>query len=134
MDFSWSPTWPALVHEFRNGREIYFADRTHFLPLEIPERVAALSAGGTHTLTIKADSTNVIAESNEQDNTYTKTITVVRAGGGPTPAPSPGCVGDCNHDRSVTVDEILTMVNIALGNADVSACPVGNDGDRVGRR
>jgi len=42
MDFSSSPTWPGLVHEFRNGREIYFADRTHFLPMEIPESVAAL--------------------------------------------------------------------------------------------
>jgi Ca2+-binding EF-hand superfamily protein len=36
------------------------------------------------------------------------------------------CVGDCNNDHSVTVDEILTMVNIALGNADMSTC---KDGD-----
>jgi hypothetical protein len=35
------------------------------------------------------------------------------------------CVGDCNNDGTVTVDEILTMVNIALGNADVTACPNG---------
>ncbi len=42
MDFSSSPTWPGLVHEFREGREVHFADRTHFLPMEIPERVAAL--------------------------------------------------------------------------------------------
>jgi lipase len=52
MDFASSPTWPGLVHEFRRGREIYFADRTHFLPMEIPERVAAL----------------VVAESNEVAN------------------------------------------------------------------
>jgi lipase len=42
MDFSSSPTWPGLVGEFRNGSEIHFADRTHFLPMEIPERVASL--------------------------------------------------------------------------------------------
>ena len=42
MDFSSSPTWPGLVREFRRGREIYFADRTHFLPMEIPDQVAAL--------------------------------------------------------------------------------------------
>jgi hypothetical protein len=36
------------------------------------------------------------------------------------------CVGDCSNDRSVTVDELLTMVNIALGNADISACDAGD--------
>ncbi len=42
------------------------------------------------------------------------------------------CVGDCGGDNEVTVDEIITMVNIALGSAQVSACPVGdanNDGE-----
>ncbi len=42
MDFSSSPTWPGLVHELRHGREIHFPDRTHFLPMEIPERIAEL--------------------------------------------------------------------------------------------
>lgn len=42
MDFSSSPTWPQLVGEFQHGREIHFADRTHFLPMEIPERIAEL--------------------------------------------------------------------------------------------
>jgi hypothetical protein len=38
----------------------------------------------------------------------------------------PVCSGDCNTDQSVTVDEVLTMVNIALGNADMSACGAGD--------
>jgi hypothetical protein len=42
-----------------------------------------------------------------------------------TPTPLP-CVGDCNGDMVVTVDELLTMVNIALGNANVSACTAGD--------
>ncbi|MEN8183161.1 MAG: alpha/beta hydrolase [Myxococcota bacterium] len=42
MDFSSSPTWPGLVNELRKGREIHLADHTHFLPMEIPERIAAL--------------------------------------------------------------------------------------------
>ena len=42
MDFSSSPTWPGLVKEFRHGREIHFAEQTHFLPMEIPDRVAEL--------------------------------------------------------------------------------------------
>jgi len=35
------------------------------------------------------------------------------------------CVGACGGGQ-VTIDEILTMVNIALGNADVGACTAGD--------
>jgi hypothetical protein len=41
------------------------------------------------------------------------------------PASPTTCAGDCNDKHQVTVDEILTMVNIALGNADATACPNG---------
>jgi len=33
------------------------------------------------------------------------------------------CTGDCNNDGRVTIDEILTGVNEALGVMPVSACP-----------
>jgi pimeloyl-ACP methyl ester carboxylesterase len=42
MDFSSSPTWPGLVKEFAQGREVFFPDHTHFLPMEIPDEVARL--------------------------------------------------------------------------------------------
>jgi len=42
-----------------------------------------------------------------------------------TPAPSL-CVGDCDGGGTVTVDELVVMVNIALGDAPISACP-GDD-------
>jgi hypothetical protein len=46
-------------------------------------------------------------------------------------AAPPACSGDCNGGGSVTVDELLTMVNIILGTAPLSACPVGDaNGDR----
>lgn len=35
----------------------------------------------------------------------------------------PACVGNCNDDNGVTVDELLTGVSIALGSASVDACP-----------
>ncbi|MBI3782169.1 MAG: hypothetical protein HY270_02090, partial [Deltaproteobacteria bacterium] len=43
---------------------------------------------------------------------------------GPTPTPTPpaACAGDCNGDASVTVDELITMVNIALGNRGLASC------------
>jgi hypothetical protein len=42
-----------------------------------------------------------------------------------------GCVGDCNVDTMVAINELITGVNIALGSAQVSACPsfdVNGDG------
>ncbi len=43
------------------------------------------------------------------------------------------CVGDCSGDVAVTVDEIVTGVNIALGTASVTSCTNfdGNDDGQV---
>ena len=37
----------------------------------------------------------------------------------------PYCAGDCANEGRVTVDKLLTLVNIALGNAPRTACPHG---------
>lgn len=42
-----------------------------------------------------------------------------------TPTPTV-CIGDCDTDRQVTVDNVLTMVNIAVREADVSSCQAGD--------
>jgi lipase len=42
MQSGGSPTWPGLVHEFKHGSEIYYPDRTHFIPMEIPDEIAAI--------------------------------------------------------------------------------------------
>jgi glucose/arabinose dehydrogenase len=36
------------------------------------------------------------------------------------------CAGDCGFDASVTIDELLTVVNIALGDVPVAVCPAGD--------
>jgi hypothetical protein len=38
----------------------------------------------------------------------------------------PSCVGDCSEDSQVTIDEVLTMVNVALGTLPASACLAGD--------
>jgi hypothetical protein len=43
----------------------------------------------------------------------------------PRPAAA-GCVGDCGGDCKVTVDELLTLVNIGLGNTPVTTCEAGD--------
>ena len=37
--------------------------------------------------------------------------------------PQTFCVGDCDQNGTVTIDELITGVNIALGVASLSACP-----------
>jgi hypothetical protein len=51
-----------------------------------------------------------------EENQFTPTPTATS-----TPGP-PVCVGDCNGDGGVTVDELIKGVNIALGTAGVDAC------------
>jgi len=48
-----------------------------------------------------------------------------------TATPAVPCTGDCDGGTSVTVDELITMVNIALGNADANTCTAG-DADNSG--
>jgi hypothetical protein len=43
----------------------------------------------------------------------------------------PPCVGDCDESNSVTVDELIIGVNVALGLANLDACPTF-DGDMSG--
>ncbi len=41
-----------------------------------------------------------------------------------TPTLLPGtCIGDCNGDGAVTINEIILMLNITLGNVSSAACP-----------
>jgi len=40
-----------------------------------------------------------------------------------TPPTAPACVGDCDGDGIVAINELLIGVNIATGGAPVSACP-----------
>jgi hypothetical protein len=70
---------------------------------------------GIHTLRIKSDSTGVIAESNEADNEYTKTIVVSVVSGSPnlTPLQPTGW-----SDRIVVATTPGTKIDSALSTAD----------------
>jgi cysteine-rich repeat protein len=49
--------------------------------------------------------------------TFTPTPTV-----SPTPTLPPPCAVDCDRDGTVTIDELLLAVNIALGGGETEAC------------
>lgn len=49
----------------------------------------------------------------------------------PTPTVIPACAGDCDGSGAVAVNELVTMVNIALERASMSSCAAGNaDGNQ----
>src|SRR5262249_18161866 len=80
-------------------------------------RLSAVAAGAV--LTIAATSRDAPAFGTVA--THTRVVTAAAA--------EPVCVGDCNSDGQVTVDEILTIVNMALGNS--STCPSGVTADTI---
>jgi pimeloyl-ACP methyl ester carboxylesterase len=44
LDFSISPTAPDLAMHFRQGVDLHWQDQSHFIPMEVPGRLAALIA------------------------------------------------------------------------------------------
>jgi len=42
LDFSISPTWPGLASQFPRGMDMQWPDVSHFIPMEAPQRLAAL--------------------------------------------------------------------------------------------
>lgn len=47
-------------------------------------------------------------------------------------AARPSCTGDCDGNGAITVEEIVILANVALGNAPLETCPAGDtDGDQL---
>jgi hypothetical protein len=89
--------------------------------------VPAFTPTPTLTATFTATETPTLTSTPEPTDTPGPTDTpAATATGTPTEAsitPTPiACVGDCNDDGRVTVDELVRAVNIALGNSFVSTC------------
>jgi hypothetical protein len=73
-----------------------------------PQFAANLSIGDQAACDVTANS------SNRSNVTFTD--------GKVTVGPPNGCVGDCDGSQMVTISELITGVNIALGSLDPSAC------------
>jgi hypothetical protein len=63
----------------------------------------------------------------------TPTVTPTGPTATPTPTGTPGlCAGDCDGSGEVTINELITLVNLALENSQVSACQPGDvNGDQT---
>ncbi len=94
-------------------------------PTPTPSTTRTKSSTPSHTLTPTASTTAAKTLTPTVTATPSVTQTTTRQTPTPTPTPIP-CIGDCSDDTQVTIDELLTMVNIALGSADIGTCSAGD--------
>jgi hypothetical protein len=86
--------------------------------------ISPLTAG-THTLRVVADSTNAIAESNEADNQYTKTFTVLGASSVCTPNSTTLCLNANRFSVSVA------WVTLSSRSGDEQGAAAAGNGQAV---
>jgi hypothetical protein len=87
-------------------------------PTESPTPTITPTATETGTVTPTPSITPTPSVTPTGSETPTGTVTPT-----PTETPKPVCVGDCNDDGSVSVDELIIGVNIVLGSASIDDCP-----------
>ena len=79
-----------------------------------PSRTASATATITHTATVTPTGP-------------TATATATQTGPTPTPPPPP-CLGDCDMNGRVTIEDIIRIVEIVLGQRPPTDCPAGDLG------
>jgi hypothetical protein len=86
-------------------------------PQQTATPTATTGGGNTPTPTI-------IAPGTPTNTVAANTATPTRTQGTPLPTATPGrCVGDCDRNGQVRVNEMVTGVNIALERGQLSQCP-----------
>jgi hypothetical protein len=122
-DFSWTaPAAPGTYTLFGAGNSVNLngltsGDRSSAATFDIMV-VAANSATPTPTATPLLMATKPPPPSGTSGGSGGRTPTAARTNG-PT-----ACLGDCDGSGTVTVNELVIGVDIALGNLSINACPV----------
>jgi len=103
---------------------------TTAIPTAMPSSTPTATLTSTYSPTVTATSTPPPTDTATATPSATLTSTEIPTPSEtpppcPTPTPVP-CVGDCDGSGQVTIDEILTMVNIALGSTNISSCLAGD--------
>ena len=84
------------------------------------------SASATRTSSYTVIPTATATPSATATDTPTPSPTATSTPPPPTATPTPVCPGDCDADGIVRIDEVMTLVNIALGGLDPDACVLGD--------
>lgn len=120
---------PAITVDASSLQQLSIACGDRTLPvLAFEVVVAAGTLSGARSLALRAgDALSMMTGAVDVRGVDPPTPTPAPTATRPALSPTAGaCTGDCSRDGSVTVDEIVVMVNIALGVFDVSSCPPGD--------
>jgi hypothetical protein len=109
-----------FVQEICNDRQDNDGD--NFTDCDDPKCAGTLACVPTPTSTHTSTPTLTPTATPTETATATETPTP-SATPTPTGTPKSLCVGDCNEDGKVTVNELITGVNIALGTLPLDQCP-----------
>ena len=113
-------------YDARGTRNTTNADDTIFTPATLMAVVSDGSGGyqGSFDVALKGLPAGTATPEATASPTPTASPSV-----NPTVTPGSRCSGDCNGDGQVSVDELVTLVDTALGSAQPSACPMGRPDD-----
>jgi YVTN family beta-propeller protein len=111
---------------YRNAAGVFISDRIGDEAMaEMQLRALALLLGEPLTYTcVPPGSGERLGVDRDGDHVFDRDE--LDAGSDPADPASIPCRGDCNNDRQVTVDELVTLVNIALSATPMSTCRVGD--------
>jgi pseudomonalisin len=84
------------------------------------------TATATPTMTASHTPTDTLTATAKPTETPSATVTEAPSSTPLATPPARPCVGDCNGSGDVSIDELLTLVNIALGTASISTCPAAD--------
>jgi photosystem II stability/assembly factor-like uncharacterized protein len=116
------PVWPGTVYATTSsGRILRSDDRGDTWQVLVRD----LDLGGASPLVAVGEPRTLFLQSFNQG--------VLTYGPLPPPNVAPPCAGDCNGDRAISIAELVTSVNIAIGYDSVGICPRAdaNDDDDV---
>jgi len=95
-------------------------------PAPTATATATAPATGTATATTTASPTSPVATATATATGVIGATSTATATATATATTGPPCPGDCDGSGEVTINELILMVNIALGTQPVSACPAGD--------
>ena len=102
-----------------------------FTPTPTPTSTPTVTPTRTPTVTLSATPTQTSTPTPTPSSTNTASPTPTSPPPSVTPTASVtptsiSCVGDCDDNGTVAIDDLLIMVNIALGTADIGTCSAGD--------
>jgi len=118
-------TGPAVFHDVVRGDNSF----NRVLGYDAGAGYDLASGLGTPDVAVLAQTLGVMGNPPSPTATPTVLATPTSTSAPPTQSATPSinlCAGDCNGDQSVTIDEILVLLTISLGTADISTCIAGD--------